>query len=59
MSKQKIEDVILFHKHKSIKDEKAVVLLDMNNTFFNIKNYIKEKHPNIEIEIVNEGMGDR
>jgi hypothetical protein len=31
----------------------------MNNTFFNIKNYIKEKYPKIPIEIVNEGMGDR
>ena len=59
MSKQKIEDVILFHKHKSIKNEKVVVLLDMNNTFFNIKNYIKEKYPKVPIEIINEGMGDR
>ena len=58
---KKIENIIVFHKYKpiNINHQKAVVLLDMNNTLWNIKNYIKEKHPNIKIEIVNEGMGDR
>ena len=56
---KKIEDVIMFHKHKSINDKKAVVLLDMNNTLWNIKTYIKNKYPTLNIEIINEGMGDR
>mgnify|MGYP003147352380 FL=1 len=56
---KKIEDVIMFHKHKSINDKEAVVLLDMNNTLWNIKTYIKNKYPNIDIEIINEGMGDK
>jgi hypothetical protein len=56
---KKIEDVIMFHKHKSIEDKEAVVLLDMNNTLWNIKTYIKNKYPTLNIEIVNEGMGDR
>ena len=61
MSKQKIKDIIVFHKYTTINanHKKAFVLLDMNNTFFNIKNYIKEKYPKVPIEIVNEGMGDR
>jgi hypothetical protein len=59
MSKQKIKDVIIFDKITDVRTEKKIILLDMNNTLWNIKNYIKEKHPNIEIEIVNEGMGDR
>ena len=49
----------MFHKHKSINDKEAVVLLDMNNTLWNIKTYIKNKYPNIDIEIINEGMGDK
>jgi len=56
---KKIEDVIIFHKHRSIKDRESVVLLDMNNTLWNIKTYIKNKYPNINIEIINEGMGNR
>jgi len=61
MSKQKIKDIIVFGKYTTINvnHKKTVVLLDMNNTFFNIKNYIKEKYPKVPIEIVNEGMGDR
>jgi|TARA_R110002074_G_scaffold57758_1_gene141822 hypothetical protein len=59
MSKQKIKDVIIFDKITDVRTEKKIILLDMNNTFFNIKNYIKEKHPKVPIEIVNEGMGDR
>ena len=58
---KKIEDVIVFHKYKpiNINHQKAVVLLDMNNTLWNIKTYIKNKYPTLNIEIVNEGMGDR
>ena len=56
---KKIKDMIIFDKITDVRTEKKIILLDMNNTLWNIKNYIKEKHPNIEIEIVNEGMGDR
>ena len=54
MKKIKIEDVLMFHKHKSIKNKKDVVLLDMDNTLWNIKSYIRNKYPNTDIEIVNE-----
>ena len=53
----KIKDIIIFHKEKF--DDKEIVLLDENNTFFNIRLYIKEKYPNIPIQIVNEGRGER
>ena len=56
---KKIKDMIIFDKITDVRTEKKIILLDMNNTLWNIKNYIKEKHPNIKIEIVNEGMGDR
>ena len=61
MSKQKIKDIIVFGKYTTINvnHKKTVVLLDMNNTFFNIKNYIKEKYPKVPIEIVNEGRGEK
>jgi hypothetical protein len=54
---KKIEDVILFHKHKGQNEE--VILLDENNTYFNIKLYIKNKYPNTPIQIINEGRGER
>jgi len=54
----KIKDMIVFHKEKII-DDGEVILLDQNNTFWNIRLWIKEKYPNIPIEIVNEGMGER
>ena len=53
---RKIEDVLLFEKHKSEKGE--VILLNENDTYWNIKLYIKKKYPNIPIEIINEGKGD-
>ena len=56
---QKIEDIILFHKHKGKTKKDDVVLLDENNTFWNIKQYIRKKYTNLPIEIVNEGRGDR
>ena len=56
---QKIDDIILFHKHKGKTKKDDVVLLDENNTFWNIKQYIRKKYPNLPIEIVNEGRGDR
>jgi len=58
LEKNKIEDLILFHKYKGKTKKEDVVLLDENNTFFNIKQYIREKYPNLPIEIVNEGRGD-
>ena len=54
----KIKDMIVFHKEKII-DDGEVILLDQNNTFWNIRLWIEEKYPNIPIEIVNEGMGER
>ena len=53
---RKIEDVLLFHKHKGKDGE--VILLDEDNTYWNIKLYIKNKYPNVPIEIINEGRGD-
>jgi len=53
MVKNKVE--VVFHKHT--KDN--VVLLDMNNTFYNIRLLIEKQYPNTPIEIVNEGMGER
>ena len=58
LEKNKIEDLILFHKYKGKTKKEDVVLLDENNTFFNIKQYIREKYPNLPIEIVNEGRGE-
>ena len=52
----KIEDVLLFHKHKG--KDVEVILLDEDNTYWNIKLYIKNKYPNVPIEIINEGRGD-
>ena len=49
---KKIEDVILFDKHKDQNGE--VILLDVKNTFKNIFDMLKKKHPNIKIELVNE-----
>ena len=54
----KIKDMIVFHKEKII-DDGEVILLDQNNTFWNIRLWIEEKYPNIPIEIVNEGRGER
>ena len=54
----KIKDIIVFHKEKII-DDGEVILLDQNNTFWNIRLWIEEKYPNIPIEIVNEGRGER
>ena len=54
----KIKDMIVFHKEKII-DDGEVILLDENNTFWNIRLWIEEKYPNIPIEIVNEGRGER
>ena len=53
----KIKDIVLFSKEKI--NGKEVVLLDENNTFWNIRLYIEEKYPNVPIEIVNEGRGER
>ena len=58
----KIEDVILFDKYKKDKtSNEDYILLDMNNTFYNIRAYIEDKYKKkgIPIHIVNEGMGDR
>jgi hypothetical protein len=51
----KVKDIIIFHKEKY--NGKEIILLDENSTFFNIRLYIKEKYPNIPIQIVNEGRG--
>ena len=51
--------MIIFDKITDVRTEKKIILLDMNNTLWNIKTYIKNKYPNINIEIINEGMGDR
>ena len=56
---KKIKDMIIFDKITDVRTEKQVILLDINNTLWNIKTYIKNKYPNINIEIINEGMGDR
>lgn len=53
----KIKDIVLFSKEKL--NDKEVILLDENNTFYNIRLYIEEKYPNVPIEIVNEGRGER
>ena len=55
----KIKDMIIFDKITDVRTEKKIILLDMNNTLYNIKTYIKNKYPNINIEIINEGMGDK
>ena len=52
-----IKDIVLFSKEKL--NDKEVILLDENNTFYNIRLYIEEKYPNVPIEIVNEGRGER
>jgi len=52
-SKNKVE--VVFHKNT----KENVILLDMNNTFYNIRLLIKNQYPNTPIEIVNEGMGER
>ena len=54
---RKIEDVLIFHKHKDKDGE--VILLDEDSTYWNIKLYIKNKYPNVPIEIINEGRGDK
>ena len=54
----KLKDIIVFHKEKII-DGGEVILLDENNTFYNIRLYFEKKYPNVPIEIVNEGRGDR
>ena len=54
----KLKDIIVFHKEKII-DGGEFILLDENNTFYNIRLYFEEKYPNVPIEIVNEGRGDR
>ena len=41
----KIKDIIVFHKEKII-DDGEVILLDQNNTFWNIRLWIEE---NIQI----------
>ena len=53
----KIKDIIVFGKEKY--NDEEVILLDENNTFWNIRLWIEEKYPNIPIEIVNEGRGER
>ena len=55
----KIKDMIIFDKITDVRTEEKIILLDINNTLYNIKTYIKNKYPNINIEIINEGMGDR
>ena len=59
---KKIEDVVMFDKYKKDKtSNEDYVLLDMNNTFYNIRTYIENKYKKkgIAIHIVNEGMGNR
>ena len=56
---KKIKDMIIFDKITDVRTEKQVILLDINNTLWNIKTYIKNKYPTLNIEIINEGMGDR
>ena len=58
----KVEDVVMFDKYKKDKtNNEDYILLDMNNTFYNIRIYIENKYKKkgIPIHIVNEGMGDR
>ena len=55
----KIKDMIIFDKITDVRTEKKIILLDMNNTLYNIKTYIKNKYPNLDIAIVNEGIGDK
>ena len=56
---KKIKDMIIFDKITDVRTEKQVILLDINNTLWNIKTYIKNKYTTLNIEIINEGMGDR
>ena len=54
---KKIEDVVMFDKYKKDKtSNEDYVLLDMNNTFYNIRTYIENKYKKkgIAIHIVNE-----
>jgi hypothetical protein len=46
---KKIQVEYHIHKHEN----KKVILLDAKNTFKNIFDMLKKKHPNIKIEIVN------
>jgi hypothetical protein len=46
---KKIQVEYQIHKHENEK----VILLDAKNTFKNIFDMLKKKHPNIKIEIVN------
>jgi len=55
----KIKDMIIFNKITDARTEEKIILLDINNTLYNIKTYIKNKYPNLDIAIVNEGMGDK
>ena len=55
----KIKDMIIFDKITDVRTEEKIILLDINNTLYNIKTYIKNKYPTLNIEIINEGMGDR
>jgi len=42
-----------YHIHKHKHENEKVILLDAKNTFKNIFDMLKKKHPNIKIEIVN------
>jgi|TARA_R110000868_G_scaffold319786_1_gene580750 hypothetical protein len=55
----KIKDMIIFDKITDVRTEEKIILLDINNTLYNIKTYIKNKYPNLDIAIVNEGIGDK
>ena len=46
---KKIQVEYHIHKHENEK----VILLDAKNTFKNIFDMFKKKHPNIKIEIIN------
>lgn len=54
-SKNKVE--VVFHKYTY--KGKDVILLDENNTFYNIRLLIQKQYPDIPIEIINEGRGER
>jgi hypothetical protein len=55
--KEKVKVEVVFHKH-TYKDG-DVILLDENNTFYNIRLLIQKQYPDIPIEIINEGRGER